>query len=64
MGQREKREESMTITPDEVARVIMSVEGDGLSFHTFQDIGRYTVFPQQHWKRMFPDTKQFFGNYE
>jgi hypothetical protein len=35
MGQREKREESMTITPDEVARVIMSVEGDGLSFHTF-----------------------------
>lgn len=61
LGQREKREESIAITPDEIARVIMSVEGDGLSYHTFQDIGRYTVFPEKHWKRMFPGS--FFGNY-
>lgn len=40
----------------------MSVEGDGLSYHTFEDIGRYTVFPEQHWKRMFPT--KMFGNYE
>lgn len=39
----------------------MSADGEGLSYHTFQDIGRYTVFPEKHWKRMFPD--QFFGNY-
>jgi hypothetical protein len=41
----------------------MSVEGDGLSFHTFEDIGRYTVFPKTHWQRMFPEG-QFFGNYQ
>lgn len=62
LGQREKREESLQIPADEIARVIMSAEGDGLSYHTFEDIGRYTVFPKKHWERMFPD-KQFFGNY-
>ena len=40
----------------------MSVEGDGLKYHTFEDIGRYTVFPEKHHKRMFPE--KFFGNYE
>ena len=40
----------------------MSIEGDGLSYHTVEDIGRYTVFPEKHWKRMFPE--KFFGNYE
>ena len=40
----------------------MSAEGDGLSYHTFEDIGRYTVFPKQHHERMFPD-EEFFGNY-
>ena len=45
-----------------MGNVIMSVDGDGLSFHTFEDIGRYTVFPEQHWKRMFPS--RFFGNYQ
>ena len=61
LGQRERREESMTIPAEEISRVIMSVEGDGLKYHTFEDIGRYTVFPQQHMKRMYPD--KFFGNY-
>ena len=45
-----------------MGRVIMSAEGDGLSYHTFGDIGRYTVFPKQHWQRMFPG--KMFGNYE
>lgn len=62
LGQREKREEPLTMAADEIGRVIQSVEGDGLSYHTFEDIGRYTVFPKQHWKRMFPD--KMFGNYE
>ena len=52
----------MTINASEFGRVIMSVEGDGLSYHTFEDIGRYTVFPKQHYKRMFPG--KMFGNYE
>lgn len=62
LGQRDKREESITIPGSEISRVIQSVEGDGLSFHTFEDIGRYTVFPEQHHKRMFPE--KMFGNYE
>lgn len=40
----------------------MSVEGDGLTYHTFEDIGRYTVFPDRHWKRMFPT--KVYGNFE
>lgn len=62
LGQREQREESLTIPASEIGRVIMSAEGDGLSYHTFEDIGRYTVFPKQHHKRMFPG--KMFGNYE
>lgn len=62
LSAREPREESLTMPVDEIARVIMSAEGDGLSYHTFEDIGRYTIFPKQHWERMFPD-QEFFGNY-
>jgi len=40
----------------------MNVEGDGLSFHTFEDIGRYVVFPERHWRRMHPS--KFFGQFE
>jgi hypothetical protein len=62
LGQREKREESLNMPLEELGRVIMSVEGDSMSYHTYQDIGRYTVFPETHWKRMFPG--KMFGNYE
>lgn len=62
LGQREKREESLTLPLSEFGRVILSAEGEGLSFHTFEDIGKYTVFPKQHHKRMFPG--KMFGNYE
>lgn len=62
LSAREPREESLTMPVDEIARVVMSAEGDGLSYHTFEDIGRYTIFPKQHWERMFPD-QEFFGNY-
>lgn len=62
LSAREPREEPLSMPVDEIARVIMSAEGDGLSYHTFEDIGRYTIFPKQHWERMFPD-QEFFGNY-
>lgn len=62
LGQREKRDEMLTLNNSEIGKVIMTVEGDGLSYHTFEDIGRYTVFPKGHHKRMFPD-ENFFGNY-
>lgn len=63
IGVREKREEAQSILHEETSRVIMTVQGDGMSYHTFEDIGRYTVFPKQHYQRMFPNNK-FFGNYE
>lgn len=62
LGQREKRQEQTVIKQDEIARVIQSVEGDGLSYHTYEDIGRYTVFPEHQFKRMFPTS--LFGNYD
>lgn len=45
-----------------MARVVMSVEGDGLSYHTFEDIGRYTIFPDKMFRRIFPS--RVFGRYE
>jgi len=42
--------------------LIISVEGDGFSHHTFEDIGKFTVFPENNWKRMFP--RKSFGELE
>ena len=33
---------------------VNSTDGSGTKYHTFSDIGRYTVFPDQARKRMFP----------
>ena len=63
IGLKEKREEALSIPHEEMSRVIITIQGDGMSHHTFEDIGRYTVFPKQHVQRMFPNNK-FFGNYE
>lgn len=52
----------MLVRGEDVKKAIMSVEGDGIKYHTFEDIGRYTVFPTKHWKRMFPS--KMFGNFE
>ena len=62
LGLPEKRAETTRVSPDELGRVFVSVEGDGLSYHTFEDIGRYTTFPDNMFKRMFPS--KAFGNYE
>lgn len=59
---RDPRPEKLIMNKEDMARVIASVQGDGLSFHTVEDIGRYTVFNENHYKRMFPS--KFFGNYE
>lgn len=58
----EEREEQMTISRQEMGDVLLSLEGDGLSFHTFEDIGRYTIFPDNMFKRMFPS--KAFGRFE
>lgn len=62
VGKPDKKPERFTVPMAEFAKVIASVDGDGLSFHTFEDIGRYTVFPEKHWKRMFPSAS--IGNFD
>jgi hypothetical protein len=45
-----------------VTNIVRSADGDGLSTQNFQDIGRYTCFPENHWRRMFP--RKAFGKIE
>ena len=33
---------------------ISSIDGSGIRYHNFADIGKYTVFPEQYRKRLFP----------
>ena len=42
--------------------VFIDHEGEGLSYHTVADIGRYTVFPENQWRRMF--RRRGFGHLE
>jgi hypothetical protein len=39
-----------------------SLEGDGVKYHTYNDIGKYTQYPVHLAKRMFPSVK--FGTYD
>lgn len=43
----------------DVLRVIQDKDGDGVSNQTYSDIGRYIVFPESHWRRMYP--RKSFG---
>lgn len=52
----------LSMPAEDVARAVMSIEGDGLSYHTFEDIGRYTIFPERMFRRMFPS--RAFGRFE
>lgn len=61
IGQPERPQEQFKIPISDAGRQLINIEGEGLRFHTFEDIGKYTVFPKTHWQRMFPS--QFFGNY-
>ena len=54
--------EQFSLNASDMARVIMNMDGDGLSYHTFEDIGRYTVYPENMFRRMFPT--RTFGRYE
>lgn len=52
----------VTLHVSEYSHVIQSIYGDGISDHTYKDIGRYTVFPEAMKNRMFPSI--MFGRYE
>lgn len=61
-GDPEPKKERIFIPNDEYYKVIKTMHGDGLSYHTYIDVGRYTVFPDAMRKRMFPSI--MFGRYE
>ncbi len=62
MSRPEDRKPLNTMGFDRLGKVIQNVEGEGLTYHTYSDIGRFTVFPENHFKRMFP--KRAFGTLE
>lgn len=61
-GEPEPGQPQLVLAADEYHKVIQSVFGDGLSYHTYKDIGRYTVFPKAMTQRMFPSV--MFGRYK
>lgn len=61
LRQPEKPDKMLSLPYEEMLRTIGNTEGEGLRFHTFEDIGKYTVFPFAHWQRMFPS--EFYGRY-
>ena len=52
--QTEDKPGDVILTKEDIGMAVMNVEGDGFSHHTFEDIGRYTVFPNAMYNRMFP----------
>ena len=45
-----------------VAGIVRAINGQGIATQNYQDIGRYTVFNENHWRRMFP--RKAFGRLE
>lgn len=43
--EQEKAEKLNQMPPEEYGKAFINTEGDGLRFHTFEDIGKYTLFP-------------------
>ncbi len=58
----DKKDKSPNHDYSQIKKAISNLEGTGLTYQTFEDIGKYTVFPERHWRRMFP--RKFFGQYE
>lgn len=61
-GEPEPKKKQIRIPADQYFKVIQSIHGDGLAYHTYSDIGRYTVFPENMAKRMLPNV--MFGRYK
>lgn len=57
----EAEDPEIEIDAEEILDIITNAEGEGLRYHTHEDIGRYTIFPATHSARMFPS--EFIGRY-
>ena len=55
-GEAEKDIKGKKIPAREIAETINTIDGTGIRYHTFSEIGKYTVFPAQYRKRLFPHT--------
>jgi len=42
------------IDAGEIAKTIKTIDGTGIRYHDYGDIGKYTVFPAQYKQRLFP----------
>lgn len=55
--------EAGVILPDDLRSTLYtSLDGVGLKYHTYRDIGKYTVFPNPIFETVFPQGK-VFGEY-
>jgi hypothetical protein len=61
MSKPDDRRPDTKLPAGRLAEIFANQEGDEVSFHTYSDIGRFTVFPEAHMKRMFPTRP--FGRY-
>ena len=53
-GAGEKAKKRKKMRQSDILNTITSIDGSGIRYHTFGDIGKYTVFPAQYKKRLFP----------
>ena len=54
--------ERTKLPADSILATVPRIDGTGVKYHTFADIGTYTVFPAQYRKRLFPG--RVFGRIE
>ena len=59
LGKPEPKVKKIGLHGHTILSVIQDKDGDGLSNQTYKVIGRYIVFPESHWKRMYP--RKSFG---
>ena len=52
----------LTQDRDAIRNIFCGLSGEGLRYHTYSDIGKYTLFYDNHWKRMFPS--ETFGGFD
>mmetsp|Transcript_20791 Transcript_20791/g.24416 ORF Transcript_20791/g.24416 Transcript_20791/m.24416 type:complete len:224 (+) Transcript_20791:321-992(+) len=51
---RENEPKPKRIDPHEITKTIKTIDGTGIRYHDYSDIGKYTVFPAQYKNRVFP----------
>ena len=53
---REDNSERRKLSHGNIKQIFSSLDGDGFRYHTFEDVGRFTMFPESFRKRIFPSS--------